>query len=378
MNILLVYHHHLDRGAGAAGATCQLAEEYERLGHSARIYSFDDLPRGLSEKQKTLLFPAFVLAHLARSARRRLDVVDASSESAVLWAWARRGRRPLLVVRSHGLEHVMHLELLEDVRRGEARLSWKYPLFRGSVQLAAVAEAFRRADLALFLNRFDLDYAVRELRVRPERARLTRNGIPDSFLALPFHATPMLAEQPLGIAQVGSYIHRKGISYAAPALANVLARHPRVRLTFLGTGHPREPVLADYPAQVHGQIDVLPRFRRDELPDLLATHHVKLFPSLSEGFALALVEAMACGLAPVAAAIPGPLEILRDGENSLLVPARDSAALEAALERLVGDRYLLDRLRRAAQLCARSYAWSDVARETIELYGEFAARAGAA
>lgn len=374
MNILLILHdHHLAVDAGGAGVVSQLSLKYRKLGHRVELFSFDNLPKQLPFKAKMAVFPYFVAAYLARSARRRrIDVVDASSGDAWLWAMALRklSGDPLLVTRSHGLQHIYHLERLQEARRGRLRLSWKYPLYHGGFRLWEVANSFRRADLALFLNRHELDYAVEELGVHSERARLVANGIPDTFLDLPFAATPMDGDGPVRIAVVGNYLHRKGIGYAAPALNKILFLHPQVRVSFLGTRYPAEQVLADYDPSIHERIEVVPHYPHDDLPALLEGYHIKLFPTLSEGFSLALLEAMACGLAPVVTSIPVHLELVQDGHDALVIPAHDSRAIEQALERLIADRALLDRLRRNAHARAQAYSWSRIARQTLQLYEE--------
>jgi glycosyltransferase involved in cell wall biosynthesis len=153
-------------------------------------------------------------------------------------------------------------------------------------------------------------------------------------------------------------------------LTGVLRRYPRVRVSFLGTSRESAQVLADYASALHPRIEVIPHYANRELPMLLAGHSVQLFPTLSEGFGIGLIEAMACGLAPVATAAPGPLEIIRDGESGLLVPLRDAQAMEDALEHLVVDRVLLDRLRRNAHARAQRYSWRRIAQETLQLYEE--------
>lgn len=374
MNIVLTYGARPFVNSGGGGVVSHLLLEYRKLGHQVKLCSFHDLPEWVPLKAKRVIFPHFVAAYLARLVRKqRIDVIDAASGDAWLWAMARRKLRndPLLVTRSHGLPHLYHLDRLEEARRGRLHLSWKYPLYHGGFRLWEAANSFRCADLALFLNRPELDYAVRELDVRPERARITANGIPGTFLDLPFAATPTDQDSPVRIAVVGDYIPRKGVEYAAPALSKVLSRHPHVRVSFLGTLCPADRVLADYDPPLRARIRVVPRYLRDDLPALLEGKHIKLFPTLAEGFGLALLEAMACGLAPVVARAPGPLEFVRDGHDALVIPTHDSRAIEQALERLIADRTLLDRLRHNARATAQAYGWSRIAHQTLQLYEEF-------
>ena len=346
-----------------------LARAYEAEGHSARVLSYDDLPARVRGRSQDLAFPWFLALWLRRhAARHAIDVVDASTGDGWLWAAMRRRSAPLLVTRSHGLEHMAHLERVKDARAGRAELSWKYPLYYGGLRLWEVARSLRQADLAFFLNRYDRDYAVASLGVAAEHAHVIPNGLPDYFLGA---APPELGRPvagPLRIAQVGSYIERKGVRYGAPALSAVMERHPDVSVTFLGPGCPAERVLSDFPEGVRDRVRVVPSYSRRDLPALLADHHIKFFPTLFEGFGKAAVETMACGLAPVTTTAPGPTEFVTHEHNGLLVPPRDAAALEGALERLVGDRALLGTLRRRAYESAQEFRWDGIARRRLGLY----------
>jgi glycosyltransferase involved in cell wall biosynthesis len=76
---------------------------------------------------------------------------------------------------------------------------------------------------------------------------------------------------------------------------------------------------------------------RDDMPDLMRRAHVVCLPSYREGTPKALLEAAASARAIVTTDVPGCREVVRDGENGLLVPPRDAAALARALRALVTD-----------------------------------------
>jgi glycosyltransferase involved in cell wall biosynthesis len=88
---------------------------------------------------------------------------------------------------------------------------------------------------------------------------------------------------------------------------------------------------------------------RTDVRDLLARSDIFVLATLSEGMPLALLEAMAEGLPAVASSVGGVPEIVKDGENGLLVPAGDAAALARALHRLLTDADLRIRLGSAAR-----------------------------
>ena len=88
--------------------------------------------------------------------------------------------------------------------------------------------------------------------------------------------------------------------------------------------------------------------QRKDVPRLLAALDVLAMPSLWEGLPMALLEAMAMSRAVVATRVSGIPDVIQDGDNGLLVPASDPAALAAALTRLIKDTELRARLGRSA------------------------------
>jgi glycosyltransferase involved in cell wall biosynthesis len=96
---------------------------------------------------------------------------------------------------------------------------------------------------------------------------------------------------------------------------------------------------------------------------------VVVVPSHREGYGMVAREAMAYGRAVVATDVGGLRDAIDDGENGLLVPPRDVRALRAAIERLLGDKELRERLGRAAREKAeREWSKARAGDALVELY----------
>jgi len=106
-----------------------------------------------------------------------------------------------------------------------------------------------------------------------------------------------------------------------------------------------------------------------EVERLLERASVVVAPCEREGFGLAAAEAMAFGRPVVAAAGGALLELVSDDETGLLVPPRDASALRAAVERLLADPALRQRLGNEAHTRARErFGWDGVIERTLEVY----------
>jgi glycosyltransferase involved in cell wall biosynthesis len=113
-----------------------------------------------------------------------------------------------------------------------------------------------------------------------------------------------------------------------------------------------------------------------EVERLLERATVVVAPCEREGFGLAAAEAMAFGRPVVAAAGGALLELVTDEKTGLLVPPRDAVALRDAVERLLGDPELRERLGRSARARARNrFGWDSVIERTLEVYRRVSARA---
>jgi glycosyltransferase involved in cell wall biosynthesis len=142
-------------------------------------------------------------------------------------------------------------------------------------------------------------------------------------------------------------------------------------LELLEATHGLELVVAgDGPLRrrVPGALGFVPH---DQLQRFYARAAVVACPSRREGFGVACLEAMAHGRPVVATAVGGLRDLVVDGETGVLVPARDPAALRAALNRLLADPELRHRLGTAGRERAqRQFSWQAVTDATLDAYAE--------
>ncbi|HEU4684010.1 MAG TPA: glycosyltransferase family 4 protein [Nitrospira sp.] len=109
----------------------------------------------------------------------------------------------------------------------------------------------------------------------------------------------------------------------------------------------------------------------EDMPTTLSFATIVVLPSYREGLPKILLEAAAAGKALVATDVPGCREVVTHGLNGFLIPARDPAALAAAVESLLRDPSLRTAMGLAGrELVIRSFSIERVATQIIELYRE--------
>jgi glycosyltransferase involved in cell wall biosynthesis len=110
-----------------------------------------------------------------------------------------------------------------------------------------------------------------------------------------------------------------------------------------------------------------------DMPKLLASCDIVCLPSYREGLPKSLIEAAAAGKPIVTTDVPGCRAAVTDGDNGILVPARDMTSLASALRRLILDRELRERMGRRGRIRAeQEFDLNIVVRDTLALYAELA------
>jgi colanic acid/amylovoran biosynthesis glycosyltransferase len=223
-------------------------------------------------------------------------------------------------------------------------------IYLNSVRPRTLAEKLREARFTVTVS----DYNLRHLGTIEKRSRVVRiyNGLDlDQFAPRRMAVQP----QPLILA-VGRLVEKKGFDDLVRASAVLRHRGVDFCCRIVGAGVERQ-ALADLIDELglRGNVELGGPVPRERVVELLPTAWVLAAPCVvasdgnRDGLPTVLVEAMALGVPVVATAVTGIPELVTHGRTGLLVPQRDPLALADALERVLADRALADRMAEAAR-----------------------------
>ena len=144
------------------------------------------------------------------------------------------------------------------------------------------------------------------------------------------------------VAFLGRVSREKGLEVLAEAFEKVLRTHPKAVLGVIGDG----PWKDEFQRRLEptGQAVFTGELGGDDLPRALASSAIFAFPSTTDTFGNAVLEALACGVPAVVTDQGGPREIVEDGFSGIVVPGDDPQALAETLSILLGNPQLRRRL----------------------------------
>lgn len=213
---------------------------------------------------------------------------------------------------------------------------------------------------------------LREIGVRPDRIVRIPNGLDLSVFrpADPSHRRN--ARRRLGlpcdcrvILYSGRFAAYKGLGDLLEAWPSVVSHADGVLVLVGARGREDKPV--SVPVAGPG---VICRPWTPTVVDYLHAADVFVYPPHQDGMSNALLEAMACGVAPVATRIPAVEGLLEHERNALLIPPFAPDDLSGALLRLLHDDRLREQIAQAAAHMAREYSVKDVVSDIERTYAQ--------
>ena len=323
MRLLLLSHAPNDENAGASRLYHMLAAGLRDRGHQVDLFHLDDmgLPRQphLARTARRMLMPTYLSRFGLRQAGRGYDAIMASSGMAgpLFDRLRRSSSRPRLINHLHGLAIYDHLAAMTEGMLGHGRTTLAARHLTGPIQARWDDHGLRAADLNIVQNRRDL--AEARLRLPGHRAvTMIPAAVHPAVLAASAGASPLDRRAP-ELLWFAAWQPRKGCHHMPGALRIVRAARPEVRLVIGGTGLAPADLLGRFAPEDRPAIEVLPRISVAEQAALFGRAAIIVFPSLSEGFGLALAEAMSFGLAAVAGATGFAADVLQDGRDARIV-----------------------------------------------------------
>ncbi|HLN94785.1 MAG TPA: glycosyltransferase family 4 protein [Flavobacterium sp.] len=249
--------------------------------------------------------------------------------------------------------------------------------------LIAIEQLTYRCAHRVYVNSHGLSaYMVSEGLIRPEKLEVlgngSTNGVDTRFFSreniLPSH-TAQLREQ-LGIDPddfvvvfVGRIVKDKGIVELVDAFLKVAAKYEHAKLLLVGM---EEPETDPLPSLTLGKIAdnraIISVGFKDDVRPYLAMGNVLVLPSYREGFPNVVLQAGSMELPVIATNINGCNEIIVDGVSGLLVPVKNTLAIQHAILRLLNEPELSQQMGRSARerieaFYGQAYLWKQIAHQ---------------
>lgn len=236
------------------------------------------------------------------------------------------------------------------------------------------ASFLRAADKVVAVSSFTCDAMAEQMGLAPEAMELIPNGV-DVERFTPGERDPeLVARHGLAgkqiIVTVGRLVSRKGIDMTVRAMKQVVARRPNVHYLIVGDGEIRAEIeqliasegLAQWVTLV-GKVSDEDLLRYLRLCDLFVMPNRTMADGDTEGFGLVFREANACRKPVIGGRAGGAVEAVAEGVSGLLVDGYKPAEIASAIERILADPVLAERLGDGGLKLARQYSTVAVARK---------------
>jgi len=375
----MMLHMPWDRNLGGPRVQLELADEFRKMGHSVEKFDINDaFPNGQSSRLSQFTRPnfstkakEFVLAN-----SDRFDIIDAH-QGNLPFTKQELKFKGLLVARSVGL-----YAFCEEYTRLEQN---KWPQTKKGNPIANTLRSWRqtreRPHYLRSLQTCDLINLPNE----DEVAYIQEHwGLGDKCSVFPFGLSEKRQQaftqavqstrtrlKNKQVAFIGYWMQRKGSRDWSEIIYRTKAKIPDIKFKFLGTGLSHEEVLRDLNFLPSDWLEIIPKYDSDQLPSLLSGATVGAFPSYMEGFGFAVLEKIACGLPTIAYDIPGPREILKPVDPTLMVPVGDTNSfVEKLVSTLKLERGEYEKISKQCLGVTKKFSWPRIAAEQIQLYSQ--------
>lgn len=171
----------------------------------------------------------------------------------------------------------------------------------------------------------------------PDKIRVIYSGLPplsDDISRIKSHEWE--SKSPFLLMAVGRFHWKKGYNYLLEALHLLRLKSLDIRLTLIASGPmPEELLYQIHEQELHNAVHHIQGLPFDQVQQAMLVHHVLVLPSLEEGIANVVLEAMQLGLPVISTDCGGMAEAIDHAKNGFLVPVRTPEDIAETIEELM-------------------------------------------
>lgn len=256
-------------------------------------------------------------------------------------------------------------DLFHDLESGEKSILYFYPVISQLQQLYV-----KKVSRFIAVSQKTKELAIEHLGVDPDKISLVYNGVDIDLFHTPSETELLTRYSKPTIVYVGRIISKKGIDILIKAMPNVLKAFPNACFVFVGGGNIafykkiiRSQGIAKKNYLFTGHMGYLERAK------IYREATVFINPSFFENCSISILEAMSSGCSVVASNVGGNPELIKSGENGLLVRVFDYKEFAGAIISLLNDDRLNSMIgKKARRTVEWSFSSTKCAEETYKVY----------
>ncbi len=343
-----------------AGYDVAVVTNVNRHGEAIRQAGIRLIPFNLSRRSMNPLSESAVIARLTTLYRKeKPDIVHHVAIKPVLYG--------SLAARLSGVSHVVNaLTGMGYVFTSDEPTA---RLLRPAISSSLKKLLNSSKSILILQNKDDRSMFIRKRFICEERIRLIRGSGVDTAVFFP---TPEPADIPV-VMLASRMLRDKGIIEFVEAVRQLKARGVNARFILVGDTDLHNPSAIQKKQLTAWQEEGIVEWwgQRNDMQTVLAQSHIICLPSYREGLPKVLLEAASCGRPIVTTNTNGCREIVRNGENGLLVPIRSTVELANAIQNLIENKELRQNMgERGRKIVVSEFAVEKVISETMAVYEE--------
>ena len=257
-----------------------------------------------------------------------------------------------------------HIRVQDQLMRAEYKL-WGVPYAGVDPRVIDQEEAeYAESDCITVPSNFVYRSFV-EQGISPNKVKILSYGVNLSR----FHQVKKPILERFDILFVGGMSLRKGVQYLVQAYKNI--NHPAKSLTFVGAPSASLIEALRFRGLWPQDAIVLGHVPQEELKNLMSRSHVLVLPSIEEGLAMVMAQAMACGCPVIASNHSGGEDLITDGLEGFIISIRDVPLLTDRLQQMIDQPKLRNEMSiKALEKVQKIGGWHNYGEQAMKIYSE--------